>query len=107
MKDFTNGKLDEVLKFAEQINDGSLKECLENLERAEKNISENRGKKFETFISNDWADKSFYFSRNSEDGDFAGNGGIIYHGTHDNGGDGSSATFSVNITPCNGWRIHT
>ena len=107
MKDLTNGKLGETLAFAERINDGSLKECLENLERAERNISENRGKKFETFISNDWAEKSFYFSRNAEDGEFAGNGGIIWHGKHDNGGDGSSPTFSVCLTPVNGWSIHT
>jgi hypothetical protein len=35
------------------------------------------------------------------------NGGLIYHGKHDNGGDGSAPTFSVNLTPQYGWSIHT
>jgi hypothetical protein len=35
------------------------------------------------------------------------NGGLIYHGQHDNGGDGSAPTFSVNLTPQYGWSIHT
>lgn len=35
------------------------------------------------------------------------NGGLIYHGTHDNGGDGGAPTFSVNLTPENGWSVHT
>ena len=107
MKDLTDGKLEETLEFAKTINDGSLKECLENLERAERNMFANTGRTVETFISNDWAAKSFYFSRQYADGTFAGNGGIIWHGKHDNGGDGSSSTFSVCLTPVNGWSIHT
>jgi hypothetical protein len=35
------------------------------------------------------------------------NGGLIYHGKHDNGGDGGAPTFSVNLTPQYGWSIHT
>lgn len=35
------------------------------------------------------------------------NGGIIFHGNHDRGGDGGTPTFSVNITPVNGWATHT
>ena len=35
------------------------------------------------------------------------NGGIIYHGKHDNGGDGGAPTYSVNITPQNGWGVHS
>ena len=38
---------------------------------------------------------------------FMGNGGIIFHGTHDRGGDGGAPTFSVNLTPTVGWAIHT
>jgi hypothetical protein len=34
-------------------------------------------------------------------------GGLIYHGPHDNGGDGSAPTFSVNLTAIDGWSIHT
>lgn len=35
------------------------------------------------------------------------NGGLLYHGTHDRGGDGGAPTFSVNLLPVNGWSIHT
>ena len=35
------------------------------------------------------------------------NGGLIYHGPHDRGGDGSAPTFSVNLNPHDGWSIHT
>jgi hypothetical protein len=34
-------------------------------------------------------------------------GGLIYHGQHDGGGSGDAPTFSVNLTPSNGWCIHT
>jgi hypothetical protein len=34
-------------------------------------------------------------------------GGLIFHGPHDGGGDGSGPTYSVNLTPCDGWRLHT
>jgi hypothetical protein len=37
------------------------------------------------------------------------NGGIIYHGPHDNGGDGGAPTFTVSINPSRKphWSIHT
>ena len=36
------------------------------------------------------------------------NGGLIFHGQHDRGGDGSSPTFSVSLTPVDDdWSIHT
>ena len=38
---------------------------------------------------------------------FRMNGGLIYHGAHDGGGDGGAPTFSVNLSPVNGWSIHT
>jgi len=34
-------------------------------------------------------------------------GGMLYHGPHDGGGDGSAPTFSVNISPVVGWSLHT
>ncbi len=34
-------------------------------------------------------------------------GGLIYHGAHDGWGSGSAPTFSVTLTPCQGWGIHT
>lgn len=34
-------------------------------------------------------------------------GGLIYHGAHDHGGDGGAPTFSVNLSPTDGWSLHT
>ena len=34
-------------------------------------------------------------------------GGLIFHGSHDNGGDGSFPTLAVSIEPTTGWQIHT
>ncbi len=38
---------------------------------------------------------------------FLYNGGLIYHGPHDGGGNGGAPTFSVCLTPTSGWSIHT
>ena len=100
MIDATDGKLDEALKFAETRKDESLQQCINRL----KLIDENDGTV--TTIIQDFAPHSFYFTR-VKDGNFRGNGGIIFHGKHDNGGDGSSPTFSVNLVPTVGWSIHT
>lgn len=35
------------------------------------------------------------------------NGGLIFHGPHDGGGDGGAPTFSVNLSPSTGWSVHT
>ena len=34
-------------------------------------------------------------------------GGVIFHGHHDNGGDGSYPTLAVSLSPGTGWQIHT
>lgn len=39
--------------------------------------------------------------------DYWFNGGLIFHGPHDNGGDGGMPTLSVNLLPHHGWSIHT
>lgn len=107
MNDLTQGKLDEALKYASSINDDSLQNCLDRLKKVEKNYA-NNGIIVETNIMTDFAPYSFYFVRvNKETQEFKGNGGIIFHGAHDNGGDGSAPTFSVNLTPTKGWTIHT
>ncbi|MBN1772543.1 MAG: DUF4120 family protein [Deltaproteobacteria bacterium] len=35
------------------------------------------------------------------------NGGLIFHGPHDGGGDGGEPTLAVCLTPTTGWAIHT
>lgn len=106
MIDLTEGKLDEALKYAESIKDNSLKDCIDRLKKVEENYK-NNGTSIETEITTDFAPYSFYFVRRNSNGEFNGNGGIIFHGAHDNGGDGGSPTFSVNLTPTTGWQIHT
>jgi hypothetical protein len=60
----------------------------------------------------DFAPQSFEFYREvkkegGEDWLTCTHGGLIFHGSHDNGGDGGAPTFSVNLTPQDGWSIHT
>ena len=100
MTDCTEGKLVEAIQFARNRGDQSLIQCLKRLKRVDKNSGS------ETRIYTDFAPYSLYFVR-ERNGQFSGNGGIIFHGRHDNGGDGSEPTFSVSINPTNGWSIHT
>ena len=55
----------------------------------------------------DFAPHSFYWEEIAPNGKRSMNGGLIFHGPHDGFGDGSEPTFSVNLTPSNGWSIHT
>ena len=55
----------------------------------------------------DFAPYSFFWIEYSPTGKRGLIGGLIYHGPHDGGGNGGAPTFSVNLTPMNGWRIHT
>jgi len=82
----------------------SLLHCLKTLQ----NISTNY--KAEADIYNDFAPQSFYFSIGVDrDGEYRRmlNGGIIFHGSHDGGGDGGAPTYSVCLTSVSGWTIHT
>lgn len=63
-------------------------------------------------LFSDFAPQSFTFcvmkKRCSEDEwERLYNGGLIFHGQHDSGGDGGAPTYSVNLTPHDGWSIHT
>jgi len=59
----------------------------------------------------DWAPLSFAFSMEVADGEGGFkpwfNGGLIFHGDHDGGGNGGAPTFSVCLSPCDGWTVHT
>jgi len=63
-------------------------------------------------LHTDFASMSFAFSvvirpRGSGEWQPLYHGGLIFHGPHDNGGDGGAPTYSVNLTPQDGWSIHT
>lgn len=58
-------------------------------------------------IACDFEENSFLFQETDPEGKKGLCGGIIFHGSHDNGGDGSAPTFSVNMEPVDGYSIHT
>jgi len=60
----------------------------------------------EVWVGSDFAPRSFSIAVNSN-GKHLLNGGMIFHGKHDNGGDGSAPTYSVNLNPHDGWSLHT
>jgi|GEM_PF-1202090 hypothetical protein len=113
--DQSNGRLDEILAFAEKM---KLKNhFIGVLER----LCWNRPKEIVGYVYSDFAPLSLTFGRyrindaymkhelNQLNEAYCGNGGIIYHGPHDNGGDGGAPTFSVSINPDRKphWSIHT
>ena len=55
----------------------------------------------------DFAPYSFYWEEIAPNGKRSMNGGLIYQGQCDCGGNGSAPTFSVNLDFSIGWRIHT
>lgn len=102
MKDLTNGELGKQLQYAKEENNNTLQECIDSLKR----VDENHGT--ETEIFTDFAPRSFYFVRKMQ-GQFRGNGGIIFHGRHDGFGSGQAPSFSVSLdnSPVSRWEIHT
>ena len=100
--DHTEGKLAEAIKFARAIGDSSL---ISNLQWKRRRYG---WQDQEVHIYTDWAPLSFEFAlRDIKTLRCNLNGGIIFHGKHDNGGDGSAPTFSVCLTPTSGWSTHT
>jgi len=96
--DSTNGKLQDILKFAENHPErASLEQCLKNLQNK---AGSSVDAKVELFA--DWAPYflAFVFTRKLEDiRPLAG--GIIYHGYT------GINPMSVTLEPSNGWLIHT
>lgn len=104
--DQINEYLESVRAFADKI---GLRENFETaLDRLQTSVY---GRPARVRLYKDFAPYSFEFVKEyqAESGEWvtAYNGGLIYHGPHDRGGDGSAPTFSVNVTPHNGWSIHT
>jgi len=73
----------------------SFDHCLDTLNR----IRDSFGGVVRLFL--DFAPYSFEFSVGGL------NGGMIFHGGHDGGGDGGGPTLSVCLTPTTGWSLHT
>ncbi len=114
--------LSEVFIFAREIGMcDDLKEQLGRLNTYSQHDDSERGKT-RCRLYKDFAPQSFSFVMdkhrdyvlNPDDREFDEDGytpwfggGLIFHGSHDNGGDGGAPTFSVNLTPQSGWSIHT
>lgn len=104
MKDLTEGKLDEELKFAIEIGTNSLQKCISSLKQVDELYHH------ETKLMNDFAPHSFYFERTSpEKGIVVGNGGIIFHDVQKGLGTATAPSFSVSVDSDSNphWQIHT
>ena len=104
--------VDEVKKFAEES--GRASQLREKLNVLAQFGCPRDGKDPEQCIctlSRDFAPHSFSWvvERRQKDGTYKYwiNGGLILHGAHVNGGDGGLPTLSVNLTPADGWEIHS
>lgn len=99
-------EIPKELQFAEELRP-QIEECLKH-PKAEsfryalvrlRNMSRNF--KAPARLYKDFAPLSFGFSV----GGFCG--GLIFHGAHDGGGNGGAPTFSVNLSPVDGWALHS
>jgi hypothetical protein len=112
MNDNTNGELEKTRQFARETGQlEQFEEVLKRLTNREKSENVGNGMDADSSVVElypDIAPYSFFWVwRNTKTGNTIMNGGLIYHGKHDNGGDGGSPTFSVCLEPTNGWSIHT
>jgi hypothetical protein len=103
IKDVTEGKLLEAILFSNRIKNYTLIDCLESLKQW---VDNNKDNNSEVYVYNDRAKHSFYFVKKLK-GEFSGNGGIIYHGKHEDGTNTPSNTFNITIDNSKGWQIHT
>ena len=92
------GYVKQQLKYAEEHNDTSLINCLHRL-RGRRKLSDTHV----VYVSRDYYDRCFMFCESSKEREFA-NGGIIFHGYED---EGYKKNGSVQLTPSEGWSIHT
>lgn len=93
--------LDDTVRFAMEVGKvDSLIQCFDRLQT----IAENTNAK--VCLGRDLAPHSFSFAINRETGCVI-NGGVIFHGSHDGGGNGGAPTYSVSMSPVDGWSIHT
>lgn len=109
MIDQTNGALEKAKIFANEI--GMLDNLLGRLKRLDIRTENRPNTVVELY--DDFAPYSFAWAwlnttkSPGEPGRIIMNGGLIFHGRHDGGGNGGPPTFSVSLTPTTGWSIHT
>jgi hypothetical protein len=100
---------ESVKKFAEET--GRMEQLQKRLDYLDTYAEHGDRGATKCVLGYDWAPHSFSFCmmRRSEGGEYRPwfNGGLIFHGSHDGGGNGSAPTFSVNLNPVDGWSVHT
>ncbi len=96
MKIMCQEHYDEVVRYAESIGDETLRECLQRLERRERNPRH----PCEIELYKDFAPYSFLFKERYPDGRVGLVGGLVYHGRPDR-----SCCFIDR--PFHGWATHT
>lgn len=100
--DHTEGRLAESIAFARKRMDTSL---ISNIQWKRRRYG---WEAQEVHIYPDFAPYSFEFALvDVETKKTNLYGGIIFHGKHDGFGSGSAPTFSVSLTPTDGWQTHT
>ena len=111
INDLTDGYLDQVKRFAERTGQTTK---LDNQLAYLSSYGCHGGRVTRCNLMRDFAPESFYFVMDVKQEDQPDDcymrwfcGGLIFHGAHDNGGDGGGPTFSVNLTPQDGWSVHT
>lgn len=101
--DGAKARLQEARDFADAH--PALKESLDKCLDSLKNIASNYGGKID--LCTDFAPLSMSWGVVLESGKCPLNGGLIFHGPHDGGGNGSFPTLSVSLNPTHGWSLHT
>lgn len=106
MIDRTQGRLEEIRAFAFKTKQTEqLNRTLNRLEGWEKLPNGEKDPNIDVVLFTDFAPYSIEFAI-TKNGKPWLNGGMIYHGQHDAGGNGGAPTFSVNLEPVQGWSIH-
>jgi len=100
---------DKVKAFAKA--NGRMEQLQEKLDYLDTYADHEKEGLTQCMLGYDWAPYSFSFLMMKKDsnGEFQPwfNGGLIFHGPHDGGGNGGAPTFSVCLSPTDGWSIHT
>ncbi len=92
------GYMKEQLEYAKKIGDTSLLDCLARFRRCTKLSDDHK-----VVITKDYAARSFFFCEEVH-GVQRLCGGIIYHGSKD---EGYRTADAVQLSPSYGWQIHT
>lgn len=100
--DIAQNAFTDAKKKAKELKlEESWDHCLDTLKAISNNVNGS------VDMWTDFAPFSFNWAIINSKGDCTLNGGLIFHGPHDNGGDGGAPTFSVSLEPQHGWQLHT